>query len=393
MRVFADLHIHIGRTLAGRPVKITASRRLTLINILHTAEKVKGLNLVGIVDAACPGVIADLEALVDNGVLKPLSGGGLSTGKTCLFLGSEIEIAHAQSRGSAHFLAYFPTIPKIKKYAQRLEPHVTNPHLSTQRIQLSPDQWLELVVESGGVALAAHAFTPHKGVYGNCVAHLGEMFTQPQLISGLELGLSADTEMAQLIPDTHSYSYISSSDAHSLDNIGREFTVYDLPEMSFAAWRAALVGENGRICANHGMAPALGKYHRSFCPVCDLTAAEESPILKCPKCGGPVVLGVWDRVMSLAAPDVLPPARPPYVPHVPLNLMPGIGPKSLQKLEGLGTEIEILYDKTFAELADAVGEGRASQIIRAREGKLAFIPGGGGKYGTVQKWQEKGCDT
>mgnify|MGYP000884410173 CR=1 FL=1 len=45
MRVFADLHIHIGRTLAGRPVKITASRRLTLINILHTAEKVKGLVL------------------------------------------------------------------------------------------------------------------------------------------------------------------------------------------------------------------------------------------------------------------------------------------------------------------------------------------------------------
>ena len=45
-------------------MKITASRRLTLINILHTAEKVKGLNLVGIVDAACPGVIADLEALV-----------------------------------------------------------------------------------------------------------------------------------------------------------------------------------------------------------------------------------------------------------------------------------------------------------------------------------------
>ena len=33
----------------------------------------------------------------------------------------------------------------------------------------------------------------------------------------------------------------------------------------------------------------LGKVPPSFCPVCDLTAAEESPILKCPKCGGPVV--------------------------------------------------------------------------------------------------------
>ena len=55
--------------------------------------------------------------------------------------------------------------------------------------------------------------------------------------------------------------------------------------------------------------------------------------------------------------------RPPYVPHVPLNLM-RIGPKSLQKLEGWVLKSDPL-SKTFAELADAVGEGCASPIIRA----------------------------
>lgn len=391
MRVLADLHVHIGSTAAGRPVKITAARNLTLANILHTAQQ-KGLHLVGIVDAACPDVTSELETLVGSGVLKPLAGGGYTNGKTALFLGSEVEIAHRPSGGFAHFLAYFPTLANVKGYAKTLEPYVTNSNLSTQKLQLSPDAWLDVVMQNMGVPIAAHAFTPHKGVYGSCAARLGEMFAEPQLIAALELGLSADTHMAELIPDTHSYSYISSSDAHSLPKIAREFTVYCLPELSFAAWRSALEGTAGKIVATHGMAPALGKYHRSFCPACSRIASEQEPVLKCPQCGGPVILGVWDRVMHLAEENTVPPLRPPYVTHIPLDLIPSIGPKARQKLQQVGTEIEVLYETPFAKLAAVIGEAAAKRILQAREGKLKLIPGGGGKYGKVTKWQEKGCD-
>ena len=102
--------------------------------------------------------------------------------------------------------------------------------------------------------------------------------------------------------------------------------------------RPPLPAGEGRIVATHGMAPTLGKYHRSFCPACDLTAEDRHPVLECPRCSGPVILGVWDRIMALAREGGAPPPRPPYRQHIPLELVPGVGPKSLQRLQALGPE-------------------------------------------------------
>ncbi|NLJ81277.1 MAG: TIGR00375 family protein, partial [Firmicutes bacterium] len=74
--IYGDLHIHIGRTAAGKPVKISASPRLTLTNILRTAQEVKGLHLVGVVDAAACGVLADIKKLTETKELQPLAEGG-----------------------------------------------------------------------------------------------------------------------------------------------------------------------------------------------------------------------------------------------------------------------------------------------------------------------------
>ena len=71
VRIYADLHIHVGRTSRAAPVKTTASPRLNLESIVKTAEQ-KGLQLVGLVDAACSGVLQDLKELVENGTLQPL---------------------------------------------------------------------------------------------------------------------------------------------------------------------------------------------------------------------------------------------------------------------------------------------------------------------------------
>ncbi|MCJ7752007.1 MAG: endonuclease Q family protein, partial [Armatimonadetes bacterium] len=42
-KLYADLHIHIGRTSAGRPVKITAARDLTFENIAKECATRKGI--------------------------------------------------------------------------------------------------------------------------------------------------------------------------------------------------------------------------------------------------------------------------------------------------------------------------------------------------------------
>jgi len=65
---YADLHIHIGRDQANRPVKITGSKNLTLTNILIEASRHKGLDLIGIVDCHVPTVQTDLA----RSIFKPV---------------------------------------------------------------------------------------------------------------------------------------------------------------------------------------------------------------------------------------------------------------------------------------------------------------------------------
>lgn len=383
--VYADLHIHVGRTRQGKPVKISASPQLTPENILQTSRDQKGLQLIGLVDAACRGVLHDLKSLVNEGRVEPTLGGGLSWQGVTLLLGSEIEIAHTTGK-AAHFLAFFSDLESLSHYARHLSSWVTNPFLSTQRLNMAADAWLQMVTDYGGVPLAAHAFTPHKGVYGNCVRKLGEMFKTPELIQGLELGLSADTNMASQVTDTHSYAYISNSDAHSLASIGREFTVYDLPAVNFEEWKNALKQNGKGIVANHGLEPLLGKYYRSFCAACQLMAEKEMPTFICPRCGRTMVFGVWDRLREISDSAGQAPSRPLYRAHVPLFMLPGVGPQTYERMiKKLGTEIEILYTVSLETIAHEVGLNLAKQIAAVRLGALPIQPGGGGKYGRITK--------
>ena len=59
--IFADMHVHIGRSENGKPIKITAARSLNFANIAEECVEKKGINLVGIIDCASPYVIENIE--------------------------------------------------------------------------------------------------------------------------------------------------------------------------------------------------------------------------------------------------------------------------------------------------------------------------------------------
>ena len=59
--MFADLHVHIGRSENGKPIKITAARSLNFANIAKECADRKGIQIVGIIDCASPYVIEDIE--------------------------------------------------------------------------------------------------------------------------------------------------------------------------------------------------------------------------------------------------------------------------------------------------------------------------------------------
>ncbi len=387
MRTYADLHIHIGRTSAGAPVKITAARDLTFENIARECALRKGIDVAGIVDCASPGVTQDIDALVASGEMVELPGGGLRYhDSTTVLLGSELETVEDDGCPS-HHISYFATREQLKAFVGFLRHCVTNLELSSQRCRLPARKLLRIVKDLGGLFIPAHAFTPHKAVYGTCVARLSEMFREEtSRLDAIELGLSADSHLADCIGELSAFTFLSNSDAHSLPKIAREYNVLEIEEADFIEVARALHREDGRqVTANYGLDPRLGKYHRTFCLDCQTIATASPPASTCPLCGSEnVVRGVLDRIVSICDhPEPQPPPhRPPYCYQVPLQFLPGIGSVALGKLlNRFGTEMKVLHGAPLEELERVVGTKLARLILQAREGSLPLIAGGGGRYG------------
>ncbi|PYI55025.1 endonuclease Q family protein [Paenibacillus flagellatus] len=386
---FVDLHIHIGRTEKGAPVKISGSRDLTFFNIAKEASERKGIEVIGIIDSHSPAVQDEIDAYLDKGEMEELEGGGIRYHRTTVLLGSEIEVKDP-GMGAAHLLAYLPTLAEMKKFTGWMKRHMKNVELSSQRLYVPARELQDEVYGRGGLLIPAHIFTPYKSVFGSGTTRLANML-DPDKIAAVELGLSADTEMASCLSELDRYSFVTNSDAHSLGKIGREYNVMKMAAPSFEELRLALARRDGRrVAANYGLNPRLGKYHRTYCDSCESILDEtETTIERCLYCGSvKIVRGVMDRIRAIAdreTPEVAD-RHPPYRFQVPLEFIPGLGKKKLAALlERFGTEMNILHRVPAAELAEAAGEDIARYIVQARDGSLSLETGGGGRYGKVSR--------
>ncbi|SHG36590.1 TIGR00375 family protein [Thermosyntropha lipolytica DSM 11003] len=385
MLYFGDLHIHIGWA-GGRPVKITASRKLTLHQIIFHDAEIKGLDIVGIVDAGSPLVLSEIEDMLARGELEEHSRGGfIAKNGVMLITGCEVE-----TEEGAHVVIYLPYRESLYHYQKYMQTRMKNLNLSTQKCTANLAELIDLSLLLSGFLCPAHAFTPHKGIYGMVTDRIYNLLREDiKQIKALELGLSADTEMADMIEETHRFVFLSNSDAHSSANVGREYNLFAMRGLNFSELYMCLEEKEGRrIKANYGMDPRLGKYHRSFCPDCKKIADAPPPVLKCPSCGGEknLVKGVWDRIQEIKDYDIPhhPVGRPPYKYRVPLKELPAIGKKTVEKLLSFyGSEIEIMEKASIDDIARVAGERVAEVVRKMREGKLNILPGGGGYYGKV----------
>lgn len=381
---YTDLHIHIGRTKSGRAVKITGAKSLTFSNIIAHARDKKGLNMIGIIDCHSPEVILEMEEHMETGELIELSGGGLSYGGLTIIPGSELEIYDENCHGPIHVLCFFANMTGMKHFSNWLKNHLKNIHLSSQRIYVSGKELQHKVKELGGLFIPAHVFTPFKSLYGKGVQKsLTEVF-DPELIDAIELGLSSDTYMADGIKELHSYTFLSNSDAHSLGKIAREYQTIAMNEPTFQELKKALSNQEGRaIVANYGLDPLLGKYHQTACEKCQHHF--DPNVGKCENCGHhKYVKGVADRIAELSSDSENRYKRPPYIHQIPLEFIPGLGPKMREKLlDHFGTEMAILHEVSYEHLQQVVPAAMAERIVAAREGSLQLAAGGAGKYGKV----------
>ena len=391
--VFADLHVHIGRSENGKPIKITAARSLNFANIAKECADRKGINIVGIIDCASPYVIEDIENFLKTGEAYEIEDGGIIyKDKVCILLGSEVETSEVGRNGkcgAAHNVCFFPHLSDIKGFSKEMSRHIHNITLSTQRSDVSGYELIDIVEKYNGILIPAHCFTPFKSYYGNCVDRMKDIFKEKfNKIFSIELGLSADTYLADMITELEDKTFVTNSDAHSLPKIAREYNKMLVNDISFKEVVKALKGEDGRkVLCNYGLDPKLGKYHRTFCDSCNQVIETKEPVAVCPFCGSDkVTFGVFDRIELIKDKEKSksPVNRPPYVYQVPLTFIPGVGNKTIDRLlDSFGTEITILHKLSKDDIEAVAGEKVANEIIASREGKMKIHAGGGGVYGKV----------
>lgn len=385
MLVDADLHIHSRYSKA-------VSKAMTVPNLAENA-RFKGLGLVGTGDILNPKWEEELlkyARKVDEGTYER---NGIR-----FLLTTEVE-----DNRRVHHVLIFPGIDTVREMRERLRPHSSD--IDTEgrpRVNLSAAEIADLANDLDVLIGPAHAFTPWTSLYKEYDS-LKEAYGNAK-IHFLELGLSADSEMADMIKAHHKLTYLSNSDAHSPmpHRLGREFNRFKVEEATFEEIRKAILNRGGRkIVLNAGLDPRLGKYHLTACSRCytHYSLGEAKAFKwKCPKCGGRIKKGVRDRIFELADTDERPKERPPYLRLAPLAeiiamvIGKGVETKAVRLiwerfLRDFGSEIRVLVDVPVKELA-GVHEEVAKAIWAYRNEKLIVIPGGGGKYGEIRLPEE-----
>lgn len=90
-------------------------------------------------------------------------------------------------------------------------------------------------------------------------------------------------------------------------------------------------------------------------------------------------MGVLDRINIIKDREktLSPSFRPSYVYHTPLSVVPGVGPKVIEKLlNNFGTEMNVIHVAGRDDIEAVVGEKVANNIMLAREGKFKVQEGG-----------------
>ena len=385
MLINADLHIHSRYSGA-------TSDKMTISSLSVEAPR-KGINVMATGDCLHGAWQKEIKTctVIEDGTFE-MNG-------TRFILSAEVEDNHR-----VHHLFYFPSFSAVETFKEKIKSKSKNietdgrPNVDMNGIELAT-----LAKDVDALIGPAHAFTPWTAMYAyhssleNCYGDLASY------ISFVELGLSADSDYADTIQELHRLTFLTNSDCHSPHpvRLAREFTRFEVHDTTFQEIKKAILRTGGnKPVLNVGLPPQEGKYNETACISCFTHYTLDEAIKrrwKC-SCGKRIKKGVRDRIREIATfkeprhPD----HRPPYIYLIPLSeiIAKALGQhtpftQSVTKrwdelIAAFGSEIAVVLDADIHEVAKVTIPAIVDAVQAFRDHKVILIPGGGGKYGTIE---------
>ncbi len=402
MRVIADLQIH------SRFARAT-SKNITIENLAKWA-KVKGLDLIGVGDFQHPLWRKEIDEKLEedeHGILRLKN----SDKKTAFLWQTEVSLMFSQGgkRRAVHLLIFAPNRGLADKITEYLGSKGRLDYDGRPIFGMSCKQLVKDLkdIDDAIEIIPAHCMTPWFGLFGSKSGFdsIKECFEEESKhIYAIESGMSADPEMLWRFEEVASgkVKVVSFSDAHSFWpwRIGREATIFEIPELSYENIIKAIRTENG-LAGTIETPPDYGKYHWDGHRNCNFSCSPaETKKLNgiCPVCKKSLTIGVEYRVEKIAVKEkgFKPNNAKEFYHLIPLHELIAINystamnsKKSWEVYNGMiekfKDEFNILLNVSKKDLLTAeVDENLTELIVLSRAGKLKVKPGFDGEYGVVQ---------
>ena len=395
MEIIADLQIHSKYARA-------TSKNISIENLERYA-RIKGLQLLGVGDFQHPLRRREIDEKLtedEHGILRTASG-------FPFLWQTEVSLMYSQEgkRRAVHLLIFAPNKEIADQITEFLGSRGRLDYDGRPIFGMSSPELVEELkkIDDKIEIIPAHCMTPWFGLFGSKSGFnsLKECFQeQTKKIYAVESGMSADPSMLWRFKEvSEGVNVVSFSDAHSFWpwRLGREATVFEIPELSYDnVIKAVRTGQG--LKATIETPPEYGKYHWDGHRLCGFSCGpEETKKLRgiCPVCKRPLTIGVDNRIEEIAAfpKGHKPKNAKPFYRILPLHEVVALAVNS--NLEGkqtwetyneliknFGNELQVLLHSSKEMLLGKGFDAKLVELIlKNREEKIKIAPGYDGEYG------------
>ncbi len=378
MEITIDIHLHGKYSRATSPYLNPET--------IAQAAKIKGIDVIGTGDFTHPLWIDLFKNLEERDGL--LYGYGsrfmlsVEVNNVFEYMGRQLNIHNVILTNSLE--SAYQILDVLKKYGDLSKDGRPN-------LKISMMEMMDILkgLNRKTEVFAAHIWTPWFSILGarNGLREIKEVIDDRLL--AVETGLSADPNMTAMT-SAGDFPIISNSDAHSLDNIGREATRLDVDDISYDSIINAI--RSKRIVKTYEFYPQEGKYYYDGHRSCNIRVHPNQNNI-CKVCGKKLTIGVLHRVIDLKDGKTRPVHKFQYIIPIKQILNYVMNSNKIETyykalIDRYGNELSIYDNFTKEDLYNILGK-YGEDVYRILKGDIIWEPGYDGVYGVFRLKNDK----